>query len=154
MHLQITTDYAIRMIGYLAQHKEQLVTARNMAGELGITYQYSMKVINQLKKANLIDSVQGCNGGYRLTEEAALATFYDIICLMEGDIYLNRCVGEGKFCKRGPTELCEIHRVLQDLQNELIIGLQSKKVVDVWTREKPNKPATVTPIDDELSQTG
>jgi Rrf2 family protein len=154
MQLQITTDYAIRMIGYLAQHKDQLVTARNMASELGITYQYSMKVINQLKKGELIDSVQGCNGGYKLTDAAAQASFYDLICLMEGEIHLNRCTGKNKFCSRGPKDLCEIHRVLQDLQDVLIEGLKAKRVVELWTKEKPLKPTpALTPLD-ELSQTG
>jgi Rrf2 family protein len=154
MQLQITTDYAIRMVGYLSQHKDQLVTARSMAGELGITYQYSMKVINQLKKGNLIDSVQGCNGGYKLTDDAARATFYDLICLMEGDIRLNRCVGKNKFCKRPPKEPCDIHMALQELQDDLIVGLKSRRVVDPLSKEKQLKStAPVMPLD-ELSQTG
>jgi Rrf2 family protein len=153
MQLQITTDYAIRMIGYLALHKDQLVTARNMAGELGITYQYSMKVINQLKKESLIDSVQGCNGGYKLTEAAAQVTFYDIICLMEGDINLNRCIGEGRFCKRAPNDMCDIHKALQRLQDALIKDLKSIKIVDIFMREKNVKTATLKAID-ELSQRG
>ena len=153
MQLQITTDYAIRMIGYLAQHNDQLVTARSMAGELGITYQYSMKVINQLKRANLVYSVQGCNGGYRLTDEAANATFYDIICLMEGNINLNRCVEGNRFCERRQEDLCEIHNVLKDIQDDLIRNLKNKVIVDIWTRDKPLKPAPLTSLD-ELSQTG
>ncbi|MDR1136033.1 MAG: Rrf2 family transcriptional regulator [Clostridiales Family XIII bacterium] len=139
MQLQITTDYAIRMVGYLAQHREQLVTARTMANELGITYQYSMKVINQLKKGNLICSVQGCNGGYRLTEEADYVSFYDVICLMEGEIHLNRCMNGDRFCSRNDDEYCEIHKVLQQLQDELVEGLKSRRIVDVWIREKGNK---------------
>jgi Rrf2 family protein len=154
MQLQITTDYAIRMIGYLAQHKDQLVTARNMAGELGITYQYSMKVINQLKKGKLICSVQGCNGGYHLTEMADLASFYDVIRLMEGEIRLNRCTGAHRFCNRGAADYCEIHKVLLTLQEELIEGLKSRRIADVWGREKPLKTQGPISIEKKLSQTG
>ncbi|MDR0570253.1 MAG: Rrf2 family transcriptional regulator [Clostridiales Family XIII bacterium] len=153
MQLQITTDYAIRIVSYLAQHKDQLVTARSMASELGITYQYSMKVINQLKKGSLIDSVQGCNGGYKLTDSAARATFYDLICLMEGEVRFNRCVGKNKFCKRPPKELCDIHQALQELQDDFIKELKNRRVVDPLTKEKTLKPAAVMPMD-EFSQTG
>ncbi|MDR3294720.1 MAG: Rrf2 family transcriptional regulator [Clostridiales Family XIII bacterium] len=141
MQLQITTDYAIRMIGYLAQHKGELVTARNMAGELGITYQYSMKVINQLKKGGFICSVQGCNGGYHLTEEAVKVSFYDIICLMEGEIHLNRCLASDRFCSRDATSYCEIHKTFQKLQDQLIDALKQQQVMDLWKREAAAKSA-------------
>jgi Rrf2 family protein len=154
MQLQITTDYAIRMIGYLAQHKDRLVTARNMANELGITYQYSMKVINQLKKGKLICSVQGCNGGYRLSDDAEYVSFYDIICLMEGEIRLNRCAGAHRFCSRCATDHCEIHKILLSLQEDLIKGLQNKRIVDVWAREKPLKSQSLISIEKKLSPTG
>jgi Rrf2 family protein len=141
MQLQITTDYAIRMLGYLAQHSGQLVTARNMANELGITYQYSMKVINQLKKGKLIYSVQGCNGGYRLTEEASKVSFYDIICLMEGEIHLNRCLEGNRLCNRTHADYCEVHKVLQCLQDELIEGLKSKYIAEIWKNKKSSRNA-------------
>jgi Rrf2 family protein len=138
------------MVGYLAQHYDRLVTARSMANELGITYQYSMKVINQLKKGDIITSVQGCNGGYRLAEGADSISFYDIICLMEGKINLNRCLGEDRFCSRDATDYCEIHKVLQEMQNDLVEKLRSKKITEVWAKEKPPKKPAVG----KLSQTG
>ncbi|MDR2771341.1 MAG: Rrf2 family transcriptional regulator [Clostridiales Family XIII bacterium] len=136
MRLQITTDYAIRMVDYLAQRRGQLVNARNMAEELGITYQYSMKVINQLKKGDIICSVQGCNGGYLLTPEASKASFYDIICLMEGDVRLNRCDDLSRFCDRDVSEYCAVHKFLQDAQEKLIEGLKNKRIVDVYRKKR------------------
>jgi Rrf2 family protein len=98
-------------------------------------------VINQLKKGNLIYSVQGCNGGYRLTEEAGKVSFYDIICLMEGEIHLNRCLEGNRFCNRGHADYCEIHKVLQSLQDELVDGLKGQYIVDVWKKAKPVRKA-------------
>jgi Rrf2 family protein len=143
MRLQITTDYAIRMVDYLAQRRGQLANARNMAAELGITYQYSMKVINQLKKGNIICSVQGCNGGYRLTPEAREASFYDIICLMEGDVRLNRCSDKSRFCERGPANQCNVHKFLQKMQEKLVTGLKNTRIVDVCEKKRPTPRAAV-----------
>lgn len=151
MQLQITTDYAIRMIGYLAEHRDQLVTARNMAGELGVTYQYSMKVINQLKKEELVTSVQGCNGGYRLAEKGYQLSFYDIICIMEGDIRLNRCLENDRFCSRKASDYCAIHKFLLKEQERVINSLKSENIVDVWLSEKEPK-AQAMPRDDVFSE--
>ncbi|MDR2355984.1 MAG: Rrf2 family transcriptional regulator [Clostridiales Family XIII bacterium] len=141
MRLQITTDYAIRMVDYLARRKGQLVNARNMAEELGITYQYSMKVINQLKKGNIICSVQGCNGGYRLTPEASKTSFYDIICLMEGDVRLNRCDDIPRFCENGASEYGAVHKFLQETQEKLIDGLKNKRIVDICRKKRSSSRA-------------
>jgi Rrf2 family protein len=141
MRLQITTDYAIRMVDYLAQRKGRLVNARSMAEELGITYQYSMKVINQLKKGNIICSVQGCNGGYLLTPEASKVSFYDIICLMEGDVRLNRCTDIPRFCERDLSEYCAVHKFLQETQEKLIDGLKNKRIVDIYGKKRSSSRA-------------
>jgi Rrf2 family protein len=131
------------MVDYLAQHRGQLVNARNMAAELGITYQYSMKVINQLKKGNIICSVQGCNGGYRLTPEANKTSFYDVICLMEGDVRLNRCTDMARFCNRDMSEHCAVHRFLQETQEQLINGLKSRRIVDSHEKKRSAARAAV-----------
>jgi Rrf2 family protein len=124
------------MVDYLAQRRGQLANARSMAAELGITYQYSMKVINQLKKGNIICSVQGCNGGYRLTPEAKEVSFYDIICLMEGDVRLNRCSEIARFCERGATNYCAVHKFLQNMQEKLVSGLKKTRIVDVCEKKR------------------
>jgi DNA-binding IscR family transcriptional regulator len=61
---------------------------------------------------------------------------------MEGKIHLNRCLGDDRFCSRNATEYCEIHKVLQNLQDELIEKLKTEKIVDIWAKEKPPKKKT------------
>lgn len=56
--------------------KERLVTLGEIAKFEGITTDYAMIFISQLKNAKLIESVRGKNGGYRLSrnpEETSLA---------------------------------------------------------------------------------
>jgi Rrf2 family protein len=129
------------MVDYLARHKGQLVNARSMAAELGITYQYSMKVINQLKKGNIICSVQGCNGGYRLTPEANKTSFYDIICLMEGDVRLNRCSDMSRFCNRDVSDHCAVHKFLQETQEKLVDNLKDKRIVEIYDKKRSSSRA-------------
>lgn len=131
MQLQITTDYAIRIIEYLHQHRDQLSTAMHMSQKLGITYQYFMKVINRLKQAGYVQSVQGCSGGYKIAAIAEDATLYDIITVMEGEIVVNRCLREDGFCSRNATSYCKVHKALAAVQAELIAMFKSKRLLDI-----------------------
>lgn len=131
MQLQITTDYAIRIIGYLAQHRNQLMNANEMAEQLGITYQYFFKVAMRLKEAGLIESEQGRHGGYRLAKEAGDITLYDIVETMEGIICINRCLESDGYCSRLATPTCSVHKILASLQSDIITILKNKKMSDL-----------------------
>lgn len=58
MHLNISTDYAIRMVLYLAK-KKRLVQSRELSQQLHIPQGYVLKVAGILKKAHILE------GGYR-----------------------------------------------------------------------------------------
>ncbi len=131
MKLQITTDYAIRLIVYLAQNDMQVLTAKELAKQLGITYNYFLKVVARIKQAGIIESIQGPAGGYRLARSAEDITLYDIIQIMEGDIRINRCLEEDKFCSRYAAPFCPVHKILESVQNDLIASLKSKRISDI-----------------------
>ncbi len=133
MQLQITTDYAIRIVSYLAKHQDQLLTAREMSEQLGITYAYFIKVVSRIRQAGFIKSVQGSAGGYCLAKDAADITLYDIIEAMEGQIYINRCLDNDRCCSRFATnkQVCQVHNFLESLQDNLITALKSKRICDI-----------------------
>lgn len=133
MQIQITTDYAIRIIIYLAQQHEQVLTAKMMAEQLGITPGYILKVTAKLKQAGYIDSIQGSAGGYRLVKRTADITLYDIIETMEGKIHINRCLEADGFCSRGAghSQVCPVHAIYESVQNEMIAALKSKRISEI-----------------------
>lgn len=49
MRLTITTDYAIRIVCFLAEHQQMTSTAE-LANELGVPVNYIPKITKQLKK--------------------------------------------------------------------------------------------------------
>ena len=134
MQLQMTTDYAMRIIAFMitnnAVDKNNLVKAKEMATILGIDYQYSMKVINQLKKAGMLKSMQGCAGGYYLDESVMDLTFYDVIKLMEGEIYLLKCLDIDE-CTRKKDMTCPVQCEFNKLQDAFRTKLMEIKVAEV-----------------------
>jgi Rrf2 family protein len=137
MRFQITTDYAVRMLLFMAQREGQVSTAEVAAKELGITYSYFNKVAYKIRMAGFLESIQGPGGGYRISKNAADITLYDIVTVMEGDIRINRCLEEDGFCSRNATQICPVHKTLEALQNQMIDTLKSVRISDLCDEKQP-----------------
>lgn len=66
MRLTHYTDYALRVLLYLARHPDRLCSIAEIATAYGISKNHLMKIINDLVNAGYLDSVRGRNGGVRL----------------------------------------------------------------------------------------
>ncbi len=128
MQFQMATDYAIRILNYMCNSGDKLSTATSMAEKLGITYLYFMKIISRLKNAGMVVSVQGCNGGYRLSDDIAAVSVYDVVQAMEGGISITRCLREDHYCSRGAVEACGAHRYFQSLQDTIVKSLKDQRI--------------------------
>ncbi|MBC5648057.1 RrF2 family transcriptional regulator [Christensenella tenuis] len=144
MKFQLATDYAIRILCYLYENKNRIRTAAYLSDKLGITYLYFMKLTGALKKAGLINSTQGCNGGYQLARNAGQASLYDVIILFEGEIKINRCLEDDRFCSRDATEWCNVHTFFRELQDNFIAQLKEKRICDLCETGEPHGSVTST----------
>ncbi|HAQ40207.1 MAG TPA: Rrf2 family transcriptional regulator [Clostridiales bacterium] len=133
MKFQTTTDYAIRIVVYLALHSPKLFSASEAARELGMTHAYFNKIAVSLRKAGFIVSVQGPGGGYKLAKSASDITLYDIVCTIQGEIYINSCLEDDGFCTRFGTNsnLCPVHKVFGMLQENIINILKSQTIESI-----------------------
>lgn len=100
-------------MGYLSENNTQVLTASEMANQLGITYNYFIKVIARIRDAGLIESIQGPVGGYRLAKPAADISLYDIIRIMEGDIHINAVWKKTDFAAEMPLKFARCIRFLK-----------------------------------------
>ena len=82
MQLKITTDYAIRIVYYLACRGE-VITASELAYELKIPESYIPKITKKLKEANIITACEGIKGGYSLVKKTEDISLFipNYICL-------------------------------------------------------------------------
>ncbi|WP_027352343.1 RrF2 family transcriptional regulator [Lacrimispora indolis] len=131
MRFQITTDYAIRIILYMARQDMEITTAKAAAAHLGMTYNYFNKVAAKIRMEGFIESVQGPKGGYRLAKDASDITLYDIVEAMEGSICINRCLEEDGFCSRNAASVCLVHRTLESIQSKMIEMLRGTRICDL-----------------------
>lgn len=128
---QSSTIYAMRIIGYLRlENGAEPIHAAEMSEELGVSYLYLMKILNMLRAAEIICSVQGRNGGYWLEKSAADIMVYDVVRVFEGeiDLYHPTCANPDR----------EIEDNIEDfmchLQNSMLDLLKNSSVKDIFDK--------------------
>jgi len=84
MQLNISTDYAIRIILYLAKN-EQVVSSSKLSKVIRVSPRYLLHIGSKLRDAGLINATNGPTGGYSLIKPAGQISLYDIIIIMEGE---------------------------------------------------------------------
>ena len=137
MQLKITTDYAIRIVYYLACRSE-VITASELAYELKIPESYIPKITKKLKEANIITACEGIKGGYSLAKKTEDISLFDIISATEITMRLNRCLEADGFCSRNATEHCKVHKILLDVQqtyDNLLKGIKVSEIIKPDTDE-------------------
>jgi Rrf2 family protein len=118
------TDYALLALTSLAGAKPgNVVSAREIAGQYGVSLSLLMNVLKQLAGCGMVTSVRGARGGYVLARPADQITLAELIDAIEGPVRLAPCVsgstvrGAYDICQSGGS--CPIHRPLSRLQHRL-----------------------------------
>jgi Rrf2 family protein len=100
------------------------VPLKSVAERQGISEHYLEQLMASLRKAGLVASVRGAQGGYGLGREAEQITAGDIIRALEGPIAPVECVEEGAApCDR--VEQCVTYTVWRKLRDAMVGALDS-----------------------------
>jgi Rrf2 family nitric oxide-sensitive transcriptional repressor len=71
MHLTQQTDYALRVLMYLALSRERRVTVSELSERLDIARNHLTKIVHRLAREGLVLTVRGPQGGVTLAKEPA-----------------------------------------------------------------------------------
>jgi len=75
-----TAQYALRAVLYLAEHPSETPTsAADMAARLEIPDNYLSKILHQLSRAGIMDSIRGKNGGFQLAIPPEDLTLLEVV---------------------------------------------------------------------------
>jgi Rrf2 family protein len=79
-------DYALRALAELAVAPVGLVTAERLATAQEIPLKFLENILLELRRAEIVSSQRGTEGGYRLAKPAAEISLADVIRAVEGPI--------------------------------------------------------------------
>ncbi len=120
-------DYAIRICAYLAGiHGEGHKSVSEIARKLYITVPFTTKIVHQLKNRQLVETIQGKQGGIRLRREPDTISFFDVLNAMGFDSSLNECVKIPGLCPLVVN--CKIHRFFMAQEKALLDNLKSARI--------------------------
>lgn len=85
MRLNASTDYAIRLILYLAK-ESKIVSSSKLSSSIGVSPRYLLQIGSKLRKAGVVDAVHGATGGYKLIMSPSDITLYDIVAIGKGSV--------------------------------------------------------------------
>ena len=130
MQLNITTDYAIRIVYYLAL-KEETITASELASVLKIPVNYISKITKKLKAAEIVQACEGIKGGYALMKKPEMISLFDIVSSMEVTMKIDIRLEPDGFCSRNATDYCNVHKALLNVQKTYEDALKSVTIADL-----------------------
>ena len=132
MRLQVSTDYAIRILRHLHSSRGQVQTAMEISNATGVTYPFFIKVANQLRKKDLLSSTQGRNGGYLLGRPAHEISLYDVLRAVEEDLEILPCMQDKPLtCSYANVEDCKTYRFFCNMQGSMIAELSNVSIADL-----------------------
>jgi len=109
--------YALRSIVFLAHNAalSSKIGIKEIAKELDLPTPYLGKILQQLSKNNIIQSVKGPNGGFYLDENSKQITIIKIIETMDGLEFFTSCgLGLNQCSDSHPCPLHDDFKIYRD----------------------------------------
>ena len=127
MRFHKTTEYAIRVMVFLAKNPDAWYSTNRLHEILNIPYKYLGRLMRTLTKAGLLEVSMGKHGGYRINAERSTMYLYEIIGAIEGLDSYNRCVlGFAECSDENPCPLHHYWLKQQEGLKEMVYNLSLK----------------------------
>ncbi len=142
MHLTTHTDYAFRVLFYLAVAGDRRVTVGDIARAYGISENHLMKVSQHLVHTGWVKSVRGRRGGLHLQKRPETIIVGNVVRDMEGGFDLVACQADPDNCLITP--FCRLKSVVGEALEAFLGYLDGKTLADLLT------PGTVKDLERRL----
>jgi len=133
MKFSTKSTYGIRAMVNLAKNSKGVsLSLAKIAEEEKISLGYLERLFSKLKKAGLVKSERGVNGGYSLTRRAEDISILDIVKTLEGDISYFRCIDEDGVVSCDSLDVCGAVKVLSRLQkavNDTLVNFKLSELL-------------------------
>ena len=129
MRLTTLTDYALRLLMYVAQQPDRLCTIAEVAQVYGISKAHLMKITYLLGQQGWITTVRGKGGGMRLAHAPQDINLGAVVRGIEPDFALVECFSTDNQCVL--TGQCRLAGVLGGALQEFMAHLDGFSLADL-----------------------
>ncbi len=129
--LSKATVYCLRALIYVASKKEskKYINIGEISEELGISFHFLTKTFQILTQQGLLESHRGPNGGVLLKKSIDEIFLVDIVFLLEGDDFFDKCLLGLPGC--GSHEPCPVHNFWKNVKGTLRKEFEETSLADL-----------------------
>ena len=131
--------YALRIMIDLAQHRDEgYISLKTISDRTQLSMKYLEMIVGNLKKAELVDSTRGKEGGYKLNKTPQEYSIGEILRCIEDNLAPVACIKEGEIqCDRsGACLTVPMWKELDDITNAYLATIT---LTDLLTGDKWKK---------------
>ena len=132
MKLSTKGRYGLKaMLDLAAHNSEGQVVLKSIAERQGISENYLEQLFAILKKANLVKSIRGSQGGYVLAAAASEISVGDILRALEGSLAPVDCVAEDKPAQCSKSGRCVTKGIWEKIRDSINTVIDSTTLEDL-----------------------
>jgi Rrf2 family protein len=142
MKLSTKSRYGLKAILDIALFcADGTVSISEIAERTKISVNYLEQLIPKLKKAGLVTSTRGAQGGYKLAKEASEISVGNILRALEGDLALVDCVSDGSDSPCESAGLCVTKYVWQKVNTSINQAVDSMMLSELVEQSRNINPS-------------
>jgi len=123
--LTVKSNYAIRAILVLVEnYNKQLVQIKDVVEEYNVSKNYLEQIFNTLRKSEIVKSIRGNKGGYKLACDPSQITLFDVLEVLEGKLEVDKGMNL--------ESVSDIYRDVENLVKEKL----SVSLLEIHQRQK------------------
>ncbi len=146
MRLNIQTDYAIRVLLYLAARSQQDPTPTSViADAFGVSRNHMVKVVQRLVAEGYVQTKGGRSGGVFLAKEPAEIRIGDVVRKIEPGFPLVECLSDDGSCRI--AQACGVTPIMRRALEAFLAVLDESTLADVGANRKMLRILTSAPTD-------
>lgn len=135
MRISTRSRYGLRLMLSLASNFQKgYMLLKDVARREGISEKYLSLIVIPLRKAGLLVSSRGANGGYRLSKPPSEINLKEIIEPLEGDLYVIECIRGKEICEK--ANVCTSHDIWELLGKKIADFLDTITLEDLLKMQK------------------
>jgi Rrf2 family protein len=134
MKISVKGQYGLIAMTYLGLNEPNVISSSIISEKLNLSKIYLEQVLSLLKRAKLVHSEKGSNGGYTLAKATALITTYDILYAIETKLFERFTLSS----KSNHIEATLDELVYKKIDNDMITNLKSIRLDDLVNKAKEN----------------
>lgn len=129
MYLSKTSQYAFRILGFMAKDEKALYSAQQLHNEIDVPERYLQRLLTDLSKSGFIKSVQGRQGGFAFAKDILTIYLSEVVDSIDGLDSISSCILGYESCAFNYK--CPIHEIWEETKRKVLQTLKTTSLQNI-----------------------